>query len=86
MDYDETNEELCIYVSEVGAENLRVEVWTGSAWDTVISALHTGWNNQTISSYLTSSHFTIRFTGTTETGDTTRDQWTIDATLLRTWS
>ncbi len=86
VDYDETNEQLCIYASQVGSENLRVQVWTGSTWETVISSLHTGWNNETVSSYLTSSTFTIRFVGTTETGDTSQDYWTIDVTLLRTWS
>ena len=86
VDYDETNEELCIYVGSVSGENLRVDVWTGSAWDTVISALEVGWNNVTVSSYLTSETFTIRFVGTTETGDTTQDYWTIDATLIRSWT
>jgi hypothetical protein len=86
VDYDEDNEELCIYVGEVAAENLRVDVWTGSAWETVISSLNVGWNNVTVSSYLTSSTFTIRFIGETETGDTTQDYWTIDATLLHGWT
>jgi len=86
VDYDETNEELCIYVGSVSGENLRVDVWTGSAWETVFSALNIGWNNVTVSSYLTSSTFTIRFIGETETGDTTQDYWTIDATLIRSWT
>ncbi|MCW4016344.1 MAG: hypothetical protein NWF06_08240 [Candidatus Bathyarchaeota archaeon] len=84
--YDEANEELCIYVDSVSGEHLRVDVWTGSAWVNLFEDLDVGWNNITISSYLTSPEFTIRFTGTTETGDTTQDYWAIDATLLRTWS
>ena len=86
VDYDETNEELCIYVGEVGSEELRVDVWTGSEWDNLFTGLNVGWNNATVSSYLSSSTFTIRFVGTTETGDNIQDYWTIDATLLHTWS
>jgi hypothetical protein len=85
-DFDEANEELCIYVGAVGGENLRVDVWTGSAWQNLFSSLNVGWNNVTVSSHLTSSTFTIRFKGATETGDTTQDYWTIDATLLHCWS
>jgi hypothetical protein len=84
--FDEANEELCIYVGEVGSEDLRVDVWTGSEWNTVIDALTVGLNNKTVASYLGSSTFTIRFVGTTETGDPTQDYWTIDATLLHCWS
>ncbi|MDG6222073.1 MAG: hypothetical protein QCH99_02285 [Candidatus Bathyarchaeota archaeon] len=86
VDYDETNAELCIYVNTISGEDLRVDIWTGTTWETVIDALQAEWNNETISSYLTSSTFTIRFKGTQETGDTTQDSWAIDATLLRTWS
>ena len=85
-DYDEANEELCIYMDEVGAEGLRVDVWTGLTWEELIANLNVGWNNVTVTSYLTSSEFTIRFVGTTELGDSTQDYWTVDATLLHTWS
>jgi hypothetical protein len=85
-DFDEANEELCIYVGAVGGENLGVDVWTGSAWQNLFASLNVGWNNATVSSYLTSSTFTIRFIGATETGDATQDYWTIDATLLHCWS
>jgi hypothetical protein len=83
-DYDETDEYLCIYTDALGSENLKVDVWAGS-WITVISALQPNqWNNASVSSYLTSSTFTIRFKGYTETGDTTRDSWNIDCALLYT--
>jgi hypothetical protein len=35
---------------------------------------------------LTSSNFTIRFKGSSETSDGTQDSWKIDATLLHVWS
>ena len=85
VDYDETNEELCIYMGSTSEENLKVEVWTGSSWD-VFTTLNVGWNNSTVSSYLTSSTFTIRFIGETETADAVQDYWTIDASLLNCWS
>jgi hypothetical protein len=84
-DFDETNEELCIYLGSTSGENLLVEVWTGSSWDS-FTTLSVGWNNATVSSYLTSSTFTIRFIGETETDDSTQDYWTIDVTLLHCWS
>jgi hypothetical protein len=83
-DFDESNEELCIYIGEASGEDLELQVWDGS-WHTV-DTLSVGWNNITVSSYLTSENFVIRFVGDDETSDTTQDYWTIDATLLRTWS
>ena len=85
-DYNETNEQLCIYGGTMGSESLMVDVWTGSSWQNVIASLTNGWNNISVSSYLTSSTFTIRFKGSTETGDTTQDSWNIDATILHCWS
>jgi len=66
-------------------ENLRVDVWTGSVWQNLFTNLTSGWNNVSVSSYLDSSTFTIRFKGANETGDTTQDGWKIDATLLHLW-
>jgi len=86
VNYIETNEQLCIYAGTTGAENLRVDVRNGSAWVTVITQLYPGWNNVSITNYLTSSTFTIRFKGNTETNDITQDSWQIDAALLHVWT
>ncbi len=67
-------------------ENLRVDVWTGTEWQNIFTDLTSGWNNASVSSYLASSTFTIRFKGGIETGDATQDSWDIDATLLHVWS
>ncbi len=83
VDYDEANEQLCIYGGTMGGENIRVDVWTGSTWDNLFSDLSPGWNNVSVSSYLASSTFTIRFKGGTETSDSFQDSWNIDAALLR---
>ncbi len=82
VDYDEPNEELCIYCGTMGAENITVDVWNGTAWNEVFTDLSSGWNNVSVSSYLTSSNFTVRFKGGNEVGDASQDSWNIDATLL----
>jgi hypothetical protein len=86
VDYGQANEWLCIYGGTMGAENLRVDVWNGSAWNNIITALASGWNNVSVSSYLTSSNFTIRFKGTTETGDIVQDSWNVDVAFLHLWT
>jgi hypothetical protein len=87
VDYHETNEYLCIYLSShSGSESIKVDVWYNSAWNNVLTDLSVGWNNVTVSSYLTTSTLAIRFKGSIETGDTAQDTWNIDATLLHLWS
>jgi hypothetical protein len=85
-DFNETNEELCIFGGTMGAENITAEVWNGTAWQNLFTDLDSGWNNKTVTSFLTSSNFTIRFKGGSEISDTTQDSWNIDATLLHTWT
>ncbi len=85
VDYGETEEELCVYAGDTGAEDLRVDYWTGSVWSNLLMDLTAnGWNNVSLS--LTSAAFTIRFKGCNETGDTSQDSWEIDVTLLHVWS
>jgi hypothetical protein len=67
-------------------ESIRVDVWNGSSWQNVFASLTNGWNNISVSTYLTSSTFTIRFKGSMETGDTTQDSLNIDAALLNVWT
>jgi hypothetical protein len=86
VDFSEENEELCIRGGSMGAENLRTDVWNGSSWHTLFASLINGWNNASVSTYLTSANFTIRFKGATETADITQDGWNIDAALLHVWS
>ena len=82
---------LIVWVWEVVAErvvdeDLRVDVWTGSDWQNVFTNLANGWNNVTITSYLTSSTFSIRFKGNVETSDSTQDSWNIDTTVIHAWT
>ena len=84
--YSVTNAELCIYAGTLASESLQVDVRSGSNWVTLISALASGWNNASISNYLTSNTFTIRFKDTTTSGDTTQNNWQIDCSLLSTWN
>jgi len=86
VDFDELNEELCIYGGTMSVENIRVDVWNGSDWENVSTDLNSGWNNVSVTSYLDSSTFTIRLKGGNETGDTTQNTWDIDAVLLHVWT
>jgi hypothetical protein len=83
--YSLPNEELCIYGGTMGAENIKVDVWNGTGWENVFNDLSIGWNNQSITDWLTSSDFTIRFKGGNETGDTDQDTWQIDVAIIHTW-
>jgi len=84
--YTRTNEFLCIYAGTLNSENLQVDVWADSTWTTIITSLNANqWNNISVSSYLTSSTFTIRFKGAVETNDPTQSSWQIDCALLHTW-
>jgi len=89
LQYDLPNEELCIYTGSMGAEDLNVEVWntTASDWDLLFSDLTaSSWNNISITDWLTSDTLTIRFVGSTETGDGVQDQWEIDVALIHVWN
>ncbi len=86
VDFGEANEQLCIYGGTMGSESLRVDVWTGSSWQTLFANLASGWNNATVSAYLTESTFTIRFKGNTEIADTVQDMWQVDTAILHNYS
>ncbi len=88
-DYDETYEYLCIYPVTGGGwptEDIKIDVWSGTWINALADLTPDQWNNVSVSSYLTSSAFEVRFLGGTETGDTTQDTWEIDAVLLHTWT
>jgi hypothetical protein len=84
VDYDETNEWLSIYGGTMGAEDILVDVWNGTAWINLFTDLSSGWNSVDVSSYLVSSTFTIRFRDAV--GDATDDRWEIDTAFLYVWS
>jgi|GEM_PF-1928994 len=85
LPYSLPNETLCIYAGTMGAEDIKVDVWNGTGWENVFNDLSAGWNNQSITDWLTTSNFTIRFKGGTETGDTNQDTWQIDIALIHVW-
>ncbi|MDH5482004.1 MAG: LamG domain-containing protein [Candidatus Bathyarchaeota archaeon] len=83
--YSLPNENLSIYGGTMGAEDLQVDVWNGTGWETVFTDLSSGWNNQSITDWLTTSNLTIRFKGGNETGDPSQDTWQIDVALIHIW-
>jgi hypothetical protein len=84
--YSETSEYLCIYGGTQDAESMLVDVWNGAAWTNVISDLAAGWNNVSVSSYLTGSAFEIRLCDATQSSDTTQSTWQVDGVHLHCWS
>ena len=82
IDYTHTNEMLSIYITSDSSEALMVDAWDGDSWENVIPDLSLGWNNVSVSSYLVSSNFTIRFKGSVESIDSSQNSWGVDATLL----
>jgi hypothetical protein len=77
-------QDLCIKTGALGSEPLMVQVRSGASWITVINALQPNtWNNVSVTPYITSSTFTIRFKGSNDVSDTTQDSWNIDAVLLK---
>jgi hypothetical protein len=88
-DFDEENEELCIYPITGGgwpAEDIRVDVWNGSWINVYTDLAPNAWNNISIGSYLTDATFEIRFVGGMEGFDSTQDTWEIDTVLLHVWT
>ena len=86
VNYTKNNEYLCIKTGTLDAETLKVDVWDGAEWVNVISSLTANaWNNVSVSTWLTSSTFTIRFVDGTQTGDETQSSWDVDSVLLHTY-
>jgi len=84
--YTQDFEELCIYTGSLDAESIRIDVWNGGGWTNIaLDLTGSDWNNFTVSTWLTSSTFTIRFRGDFEVGDTIQSSWEIDVCLLHTW-
>ncbi|MCW4005167.1 MAG: hypothetical protein NWF04_01005 [Candidatus Bathyarchaeota archaeon] len=86
LDYEQTNEWLCIYGGKMDKEALQVDVWDGKNWETLFEDLSTGWNNVSISSYLTSKTLTLRLLAGLESEDTSQSSWEIDASLVHSWT
>ncbi|MCX6667835.1 MAG: DUF2341 domain-containing protein [Euryarchaeota archaeon] len=86
VDYSQKYEELCIKTGTTGAENISVDVWTGSWVNLLKDLTASSWNNISVSDYLTSNTFTIRFKGGNESSDWIQDMWQIDTVLLHTWN
>lgn len=90
-DFDETNEELCIFGGTQGAEALRVDIWddvTTNSWVNVFTDIAAGWNNISLNSgtdYLHDATFEIRFTDTSDES-TLADTWQVEGVLLHVWT
>ncbi len=82
MTYLDPHPALCIKIGSLGSVNLAVDVWNINthSWQVLINALVVGWNNFSVSPYLTSPEFTIRFRAASSF---VQNAWEIDSVLLR---
>jgi hypothetical protein len=85
------NQDLCINMGNFsGSENLMVDVWDNRSgpghWGSLFNATNllvsNTWNNVSVTQYLTSSTFTIRFRSN-DTSDTHQDYWNVSSVLLK---
>jgi hypothetical protein len=84
VNYAYPRQDLCIKTSNLSLnEDLVVDVWDGSSWVTTINSLQNNdWNNVSVTQYIDSSTFKIRFRGSNDASDPIQDSWSIDAVLL----
>jgi len=83
VDYAYPRQDLCVKTGALGSENLLVDVRVGSSWITVFGSLQPNtWNNVSVTPYISSQNFTIRFRDGNSSSDSTPDSWNIDAVLL----
>ncbi len=79
------NEYLRVYGGTQGAEGLKLEIWDGSSYVTVINDIQPGWNDVDVSAYHTGSTFNIRLRDATQSIDPIEDSWEIDSLYLELW-
>lgn len=85
VNYAYPRQDLCIKTGNLSLnESVMVDAWSGSSWITVISSLQPNtWNNVSVTPYINSPNFTMRFTtGSSDISDPNQDSWDIDAVLL----
>jgi hypothetical protein len=84
VDYAYPRQDLLIRTGNLSLnENLMVDVRAGSSWITVFDSLQPNtWNNVSVTPYISSQNFTIRFRDANNSSDPTQDSWNIDAVLL----
>jgi hypothetical protein len=84
VNYAYPRQDLCIKTGALSLEeNLLVDVRVGSSWITVFDSLQPNkWNNVSVTPYISSQNFTIRFRDGNNSSDTNQTMWYIDAVLL----
>jgi hypothetical protein len=85
--FSDSVKQLCFYVAShpVGTEALNVYYRNGAAWTSLGTIASIGWTNMTATG-INSETYTIRLLGSSESGDTTQDSWTIDCIFLNTYN
>ncbi len=77
-------QDLCIKTGSFnGTEPLLVQILQGSNWQNLTTLIPNYFNNVSLAPYINSPTLTIRFVGTNETTDPTRDSWNIDTVYIK---
>jgi hypothetical protein len=84
VNYAYPRQDLCIKTGNLNLnESLLVDVRVGSSWITVFDSLQPNkWNNVSVTPYISSQNFTIRFRDGNSSSDMNQTSWDIDAVLL----
>jgi hypothetical protein len=84
VNYAYPRQDLCIMTGNLSLnESLLVDVRVSSSWITVFDSLQPNkWNNVSVTPYISSQNFTIRFRDGNSSSDTNQTSWNIDAVLL----
>jgi hypothetical protein len=83
--YAYPRQDLCIKAGTLGSETLLIDVWHGGKWVlnvAELTGLVDGWKNISVTEYIESSTFRIRFRDSNNSSDPNPDSWDIDAVLL----
>jgi hypothetical protein len=73
--------QLCIQTGNLSPEDIRVDYWNGASWVNLRTDLNANSLN-VITVALTGPIYEIRFTGSSESSDTTQSSWQIDCVYL----
>jgi hypothetical protein len=80
LNYTDPHPQLCIDTGALGPATLALDVWYSGAWHVLSASLSPGWNNMSISTYVTSPTFTVRFRSDNSLQPSS---WQVDAALIR---
>jgi len=87
LNYSDTYEELCFYMTGTVSEDLVVDYWNSTdSWTTLGNIDHVGWNNLSVGWELQNSSFYIRLYDENKSAESTQTSWQVDVMSIHTWN